>query len=87
MTTIRIEENQHDLIYYLQKVEAGETFVITRGGEPVAEIKPVAADGKPAAPKPKRKKLRPYGLAKGEFVEAPDFDDPLPEEFLRHFTG
>lgn len=31
--------------------------------------------------------LRPFGLAKGEFVVPDDFDDPLPEEVLRDFEG
>jgi len=31
--------------------------------------------------------LRPIGLAEGLFLEAPDFDAPLPEEFLRLFEG
>ena len=90
MTTLRIEEIQHDLTYYLGKVEAGESFVITRGGQPVAEIKPVAAPAEPdhsSEEEPPEKKLRPYGLAKGEFEVPKEFDDPLPEEFLRYFTG
>ena len=31
--------------------------------------------------------LRPYGLAKGEFVVPDDFDDPLPDEILEAFEG
>lgn len=30
---------------------------------------------------------RPFGLAKGEFVVPPDFNDPLPDEILRGFEG
>ena len=33
------------------------------------------------------KGLRPFGLARGEFVVPDDFDDPLPEEILRDFEG
>ncbi len=29
--------------------------------------------------------LRPFGLAKGEFVVSDDFDEPLPEEILVEF--
>ena len=32
-------------------------------------------------------KLRPIGLAAGEFTVPDDFDDPLPEEILRLFEG
>ena len=31
------------------------------------------------------KSLRPFGLAKGEFVVPDDFDEPLPEEILASF--
>lgn len=36
----------------------------------------------PAAPAP-----RPYGLARGEFEVAADFDAPLPEDVLKDFEG
>ena len=89
MTTIRLEEIRRDLSHYLSKVEEGETLVITRNGQPIAEIRPAVTpmEAEGTAPKPRKKQLRPYGLAKGEFVESPDFDDPLPEEFMRYFAG
>lgn len=34
---------------------------------------------------PKAKNLRPFGLAKGQFVVPDDFDAPLPEEVLASF--
>jgi hypothetical protein len=34
-----------------------------------------------------KKRRRPFGLAKGDFVVPDDFDDPLPEEVLREFEG
>ena len=78
MTIVTLEEIQRDLLNYLQKVEAGETLVITRADEPLAEIKPVD---------PGAARLRPFGLAAGEFAVPDDFDDPMPEEFLRYFEG
>ncbi len=51
-------------------------------GQPVAEIKPVAAAEKSMANSP-----RPMGLAEGEFVVPDDFDAPLPEDILRDFEG
>jgi prevent-host-death family protein len=78
MTVISIEEIQRDLESYLRKVEEGETLVITRAGEPVAEIKPVGHGTRP---------LRPFGLCAGEFTVPDDFDDPLPEGVLREFEG
>jgi prevent-host-death family protein len=89
MLTISIEEIQRDLGAYLAQVEAGQSLVITRAGKAVAEIKPIApsssANGSPVEGEEKR--LRPFGLAKGEFVEAEDFDAPLPEDILRLFEG
>jgi hypothetical protein len=31
--------------------------------------------------------LRPFGLAKGQFVVPADFNGPLPDEVLRDFEG
>ena len=67
MITITIEDIQRDLIGYLQRVEAGETFVIVQANKPVAEIKLIASGTK----------LRPFGLCAGEFVVPDDFDAPL----------
>jgi antitoxin (DNA-binding transcriptional repressor) of toxin-antitoxin stability system len=53
-------------------------LVIVRAGQPVAEIKPVAADAK---------QLRPFGLCAGEFTVPEDFDAPLPEDILKAFEG
>jgi hypothetical protein len=30
---------------------------------------------------------RPFGLAKGQFVVPPEFNEPLPDEILREFEG
>jgi prevent-host-death family protein len=90
MITISIEEMQTGLLTYLREVEAGETLVITRAGRPVAELKPVSPTSNTDSSGekgPKKRQLRPFGLAKGDFVESPDFDEPLPEEILRLFEG
>ena len=79
-----------DLSRYLSQVEAGEKLVVTRAGKPIAEITPVgrAADRNPEVEEAQPlTELRPIGLAEGLFLEAPDFDAPLPEEFLRLFEG
>ena len=41
MIQVNAEEIQRDLSAYLQRVEAGETVVIVRAGQPVAEVKSV----------------------------------------------
>jgi prevent-host-death family protein len=79
MATITLHEIQQDVVGYLERVRSGETLVVTEKGQPLAEIKPLAS-----AP---AKGLRPFGLAKGQFVMPDNFDDPLPEEVLRLFEG
>ena len=78
MTTISVHEIQRDLLGYLRRVEAGETFLVVRDERPVAEIKPVPAP--PLQP-------RPFGLCAGEFAVPADFDEPLPENILKDFEG
>jgi antitoxin (DNA-binding transcriptional repressor) of toxin-antitoxin stability system len=78
MVQVSVEEIQRDLAAYLQRVEAGETVVIVRAGQPVAEIKALTSGTKP---------LRPFGLCAGEFTVPEDFDAPLPEDLLNAFEG
>jgi antitoxin (DNA-binding transcriptional repressor) of toxin-antitoxin stability system len=78
MITISNEEIQKQWTFYLQRVEAGETFVIVREGKPVAEINPAQTE---------LKGNRPFGLSSGLFVVPDDFNDPLPEAMLQAFEG
>lgn len=78
MAQISAEEMQQDVSACLQRVEAGETLVILRGGKPVAEVKPV---------RPQLETDRPFGLCAGEFVVPDDFDAPLPEDIIKAFEG
>ncbi|MGH8064645.1 MAG: type II toxin-antitoxin system Phd/YefM family antitoxin [Candidatus Entotheonellia bacterium] len=78
MLQVSVEEIQRDLTAYLQRVEAGETVVIIRAGQPVAEMKPVMSSAMT---------LRPFGLCAGEFTVPEDFDAPLPEDILNAFEG
>jgi prevent-host-death family protein len=75
---VSVEEIEQNLAAYLRRVEAGETFVVTRAGKPLAELKPALA-----CPAP----LRPFGLCAGEFTVSDDFDAPLPEDLLRELEG
>jgi prevent-host-death family protein len=76
MVQVSVEEIQRNLSAYLQRVEAGETLLIVRAGQPVAEVKPVMAHAKV---------LRPFALCAGEFKVPEDFDAPLPEDILHSF--
>jgi antitoxin (DNA-binding transcriptional repressor) of toxin-antitoxin stability system len=78
MGTVSLKELQQDPDALLDRVEAGEHLVVTRGDRPVAELRPVAA----TQPGP-----RPFGLCAGGFTVPDDFDAPLPEETLRGFEG
>jgi prevent-host-death family protein len=77
VTEINVDEIKQDLPTYLQRVQAGETFVIVKSGKPLAEIKPVTATAG----------LRPFGLCEGEFTVPDDFDAPLPENVIREFEA
>lgn len=74
MATITLEEIQRDPKGLLERLQAGETVLLTDHDKALAEIKPI-------------RKQRPIGLAKGQFVVPDDFDDPLPEEMLKLFEG
>lgn len=63
MATISVQEVHRDPLGFLRRVEAGETFVLLRNNQPVAEVKPLA----PPSTQP-----RPYGLCKGEFTVPED---------------
>jgi antitoxin (DNA-binding transcriptional repressor) of toxin-antitoxin stability system len=78
MMQVNVEEIQRDLAAYLQRVEAGETVVIVRAGQPIVEMRPVRTDAET---------LRPFGLCAGEFTVPEDFDAPLPDDILNAFEG
>lgn len=78
MSTISVQDIQRDPFSFLQRVEAGEAFVVVRGEQPFAEVRPLA----PAATQP-----RPFGLCAGRFTVPADFDRPLPDDTLKEFEG
>ena len=79
MKTVGLAEAKATLSALIDSVEKGETVTITRHNEPVAELRAI---------RPERQKgLRPWGLAKGQFVVPDDFNDPLPDDLLDLFDG
>jgi antitoxin (DNA-binding transcriptional repressor) of toxin-antitoxin stability system len=74
VTVEEVEKHPHE---YLHRVLEGETLVLFRNERPVAEIRPLIAEAG----------LRPFGLAKGEFVVPDDFDAPLPNDVLDDLEG
>lgn len=41
LNQMRIEEIEHDMDAFLKRIESGESLEITKGGKPLAEIKPI----------------------------------------------
>jgi antitoxin (DNA-binding transcriptional repressor) of toxin-antitoxin stability system len=78
MLNVTVDEIQRDPLKYLRQVEAGETLIIIRSNQPIAELKPITSGSK---------QLRPFGLCAGEFIVPDDFDAPLPEDILSAFEG
>jgi antitoxin (DNA-binding transcriptional repressor) of toxin-antitoxin stability system len=78
MSSVTVQELQRDPVRLLNRVEAGESILVTRGNRAVAELRPIPVSG--ATP-------RPFGLAAGEFVVPADFDSPLPEDVLQGFES
>lgn len=78
MTQININEIEHNFSEYLRRAETGESFIITRNGKPVFELKYIEK---------KTAEKRAAGLCKGEFHVPDDFDAPLPEQIIREFEG
>ena len=75
---VNIYEAKTRLSELVEQASRGETVVIAKSGTPMAKLVPLSHG-------PKRKIK--YGLMKGEFIEADDFDAPLPEDLLAAFEG
>lgn len=82
MTTVSIKDAKNRLPELIRLAEKGETITVTRHGKLVAEI---------SAPKKKKggfnweaadKFLADHGVDRLFSYIAPDFDHPLPEDFL-----
>ncbi len=78
MKQLNIHEAKARFSEILAAVENGESVVICRRNQPVAELRPLP---------PKLKQPRPIGLAKGEFEIPESFFDPLPDDLLDLFEG
>lgn len=74
--TIQVEFQrfQSDIPHYLKQVEAGDTLIVCKDQEPIAEIRPI-------------NKKRPLGLGQGDVSFLPGFDEPLPTEMIDAFEG
>jgi prevent-host-death family protein len=75
MDTINLYEAKTKLSELVERAAAGEEIIIAKAGRPLARLVPLA----------KRTTPRPLGLLAGQVWIGPDFDDPLPDEIMRHF--
>jgi antitoxin (DNA-binding transcriptional repressor) of toxin-antitoxin stability system len=78
MIRLNVHDAKTHLSKYLDKLEKGETILLCRRNQPIAEIRPVS---------PARKKPRPIGLDEGKIKLGPEFFEPLSGELLAAFTG
>ncbi|MBI5854703.1 MAG: type II toxin-antitoxin system Phd/YefM family antitoxin [Nitrospirae bacterium] len=77
MIRINIHEAKTHLSRYLAKLQKGETILVCRRNQPIAEIRPLPPAGR----------KRRLGGAKGLISIPPAFFEPLPENLLAAFTG
>ena len=78
MIRLNIHEAKTHLSRYLSRIRKGETIILCKRNQPVAEIRPYPS---------RRSQKRPIGLAKGQFVVPEEFFQPLPEELVQAFQG
>jgi len=81
MKHVSIKEAKNRLPALVREVENGEHVVITRNGEPVAEVVPHKRRGG-INWEGMRKWKEERGIGRVVTWIADDFDDPLPEDFL-----
>jgi len=80
MRTVHLTKADQPLSSLVDQALSGEDVVVFREGRPLVRLVPVEAVGK-AVP------ARRFGQLAGRVHIGPDFDDPLPEEFMRAFRG
>jgi antitoxin (DNA-binding transcriptional repressor) of toxin-antitoxin stability system len=69
---------QADPAHYIEQVVRGETIVVTRDNEPIAELRPIV---------PSIKKPRQIGPANETFEVPAAFSEPLPAKVINSFDG
>jgi len=82
MKHVSIKQAKDTLPALVREVEGGARIVITRNGKPVAEVVPHAERKKGLNPEGYERWKKEAGVERIVAHVAPDFDDPLPEDFL-----
>lgn len=73
---VNIHEAKTHFSKILQRALAGEEVIISRAGEPIAKLVPIA-------PRVRRR----FGVDRGVFEVPDDFDAPLPESVQNSFES
>jgi antitoxin (DNA-binding transcriptional repressor) of toxin-antitoxin stability system len=79
---ISVKDAKNQLSELLHRVEAGEKVILTRHGRPVVEMRPHEQKRRGIDFEAGRAFLKELGIEKAVAYIAPDFDDPLPEDYL-----
>ena len=78
MVQLNIYEVKTRLSELVEQARQGQTVIIAKAGTPMAKLVPLDA--------PTKRRIV-FGSMKGQFVEAVDFDAPLPAELQALFEG
>lgn len=82
MIHVSIKEAKTKLTALARRVEAGERVVVTRNGKPAFDMVPHAPVKGGLDRAAGQRYLASLGVTSVFTYVAPDFDDPLPEDFL-----
>ena len=75
-TLVNLYDAKTNLSALVERAAAGEEIIIAKAGQPKARLVPFV---------PARKRVP--GRGKGKVWMAEDFDEPLPPEVMKGFTG
>jgi prevent-host-death family protein len=82
MTTVSVKDGKNRFSELVREAEKGKVVTVTRNGTPVCEITPLTKKKGGIDWEAGARFLRERGIADPFPYMAPDFDDPLPEDFL-----
>lgn len=81
MTSVSIRDARNHFTELVRRAESGERITVTRYGKPVLDMVPTQRKGGLNL-EAGEAYLRSKGIEPRESWISPDFDDPLPEDFL-----
>jgi prevent-host-death family protein len=79
---VSVKDGKDQFSNLVHRAEAGETIVVTRHGKAVADLVPHVAKKGGINWEALEAYKKKHGLEEIVTYIAPDFDDPLPEDFL-----